>query len=252
MSKIKILIVEDEAIIAEDLSRKLEKAGYKISACVDNGEDALRSAKSNPPDLIFLDISILGAYNGIETAKRLKLIHDFPIIFLTNITDNKTILDAKAVKPANYLIKPFITSQLYVSISMALKNFSEEKEAQLPPPATENTQGHVMVLKDKFFLKHGNGAFHKYDISEVLFIEAERSYCRIFLESGEEILQASSMKEALEKIQHPHLVRVSRSYVINIDKIDVIKSHIVVIKGHEITMSREYAEHVLQRFNILK
>jgi DNA-binding LytR/AlgR family response regulator len=251
MSKIKILIVEDEAIIAEDLSRKLEKAGYKITACVDNGEDALRSARSHPPDLVFLDISILGAYNGIETAKRLKLINDFPIIFLTNITDNKTILDAKAVKPANYLIKPFITSQLYVSISMALKNISEQKEAELPAPTTENSQ-QVMVLKDKFFLKHGNGAFHKYDISEVLFIEAERSYCRIFLANGEEILQASSMKEALEKIQHPHLVRVSRSYVINIDKIDVIKSHIVVIKGHEITMTREYVEHVLQRFNILK
>jgi DNA-binding LytR/AlgR family response regulator len=252
MSKTKILIVEDEAITSEYMVNKLKKAGYEITGCFDNGEEAINSAKAIPPDLIFLDILIEGKDDGIETAKKLKLIENFPIIFLTNLHDEKTLQRARAISPANYLLKPFADSQLYVSIENALYNISEKKDAKIKEDGLIDKDKTLAITNDKLFIKNSRGVYQKYNISDILYLKAERTYCRIYIENGEELLQTTDMKDIWMKINHPNFIKAHRSYVVNIDKIDAVKGNMVIINKHEITVTPEHKDEIFQHLNIVR
>jgi DNA-binding LytR/AlgR family response regulator len=252
MSVIKILVVEDEVIIAEDLATSLEASGYVITACVDNGKDALRSAAENPPDLVFMDINIAGDMDGIQTAAKLKEIGNSMVIFVTNLFDNKTIERANVVKPANYLVKPFTEAQINASIQNALYNTSEDRLPGIKEEVREEKETAIPVIRDDFFIKVSGDTFKRYHISEFLYIEAARSYCYIHLESGEKIVKSTSMGDMALKLVHAHLMRVSRSFIVNISKIDAVKGNLVIIRGKEITVSKEYMDAFRQSLNMIR
>lgn len=104
--KKKILIVEDQKIIAVDLERTLKSRGYAIAGICDTGEDALKLTDENKPDLILMDILLNGEKNGIETAQMIKKNYNIPIIYLTALTDMDTYLKAVKTEPLKYLMKP--------------------------------------------------------------------------------------------------------------------------------------------------
>lgn len=131
MNKTKILIVEDETIVAFDIEIVLEKLGYEVSDSVDNYEDAIKSVKENEPTLILMDINLENSKDGIETAKSIQEIKSIPIIYLTAFSDEKTIEKALSTNPVGYITKPFKESDLKTSIILGLHkaNFkSEDKE----------------------------------------------------------------------------------------------------------------------------
>jgi DNA-binding LytR/AlgR family response regulator len=199
-----------------------------------------------------MDISIDGEEDGIETAKRLKSIYNYPIIFLTNISDDKTIKRAQAVKPANYLVKPFNDSQLYVSINNALYTASEQREADIRDNAQEFPDEKLKVLEGKFFSKnHSDMTYKKYHIPDILYIEASRSYCYIHMSGGERLLKTTSMKDVESKLGNPHFFRVSRSHIVNLDQVEGIKGRLLVIGSHEIKISEEYFEDIKRTLNML-
>src|SRR3989304_8259393 len=102
----RILVVEDEIIIAEDMQRKLKKMGYVVPAIASSGEEAIRKIKENIPDLILMDIVIHGNMDGIETAGQIHSLFDIPVVYLTAYADEKTLQRAKITQPFGYLIKP--------------------------------------------------------------------------------------------------------------------------------------------------
>jgi CheY-like chemotaxis protein len=104
--KIKILIVEDEALTALLLSRNLQLKGYDTSQPVATGEAAIQMAGADRPDVAIMDIRLAGGMDGIETAGELIARYNLPIIFMTGYSDEATINKAAALKPAAYLIKP--------------------------------------------------------------------------------------------------------------------------------------------------
>jgi CheY-like chemotaxis protein len=107
MSLHRILVVEDESIVALDLRQRLEQMGFEVIATVATGSAALEQATSKNPDLILMDIQIKGEIDGIETASRITKLVDVPIIFLTANSDRSTIDRAKSAGPLAYLLKPF-------------------------------------------------------------------------------------------------------------------------------------------------
>jgi PAS domain S-box-containing protein len=115
-----ILIVEDEGIIALQLSKLLEKHGYQVTGMTAYGEDAVMMAEKNPPDLICMDIELLGKIDGIETACKIHEHADIPIIYLTAFSDNQRIARAKETVPYCYIVKPFNERELLASVDMAL------------------------------------------------------------------------------------------------------------------------------------
>ncbi|MFO1484483.1 MAG: response regulator [Verrucomicrobiaceae bacterium] len=115
----RILIVEDEGIVARDLKRRLEKQGFAITGIADNAAAAMQLAEQDPPDLVLMDIIIQGDRDGITTAHELRVRLDVPVVFLTAHSDTATVQRAKAALPYGYLVKPFEERELLTTIEMA-------------------------------------------------------------------------------------------------------------------------------------
>ena len=127
MSKIGILIVEDELIIAKNTAKKLDKLGYSVEGIVSSGKAALEQVKRQRPDLILMDIAIKGAIDGIETAMRIrKEVADIPIIFLTAYANEQTVDRASKTGCYGYLIKPFKEAELQAIIKISLSKHQEQ------------------------------------------------------------------------------------------------------------------------------
>jgi len=119
----KILVAEDENIVALNIKKTLESIGYKVTAVVNNGEDAVKQAEKNKPDLILMDIMLKGLTDGIEAAEIISQKFNIPIVFLTALSDEKTIDRAAFTKPYGYLLKPFTTQEMHTAVENALINF---------------------------------------------------------------------------------------------------------------------------------
>jgi signal transduction histidine kinase len=127
---IQILIVEDEAIIADTLATRLTKMGYQVVDTIDTGEDAIEISIQKKPDLVLMDIMLAGDMDGIEAAQRIYHILSIPIVFLTAYADEKTLEKAKITKPFGYIVKPFKEQELKATIEIALSRHQAEIELQ--------------------------------------------------------------------------------------------------------------------------
>lgn len=112
----RILVVEDEPIASLELQETLGKGGYEVSDVLDSGDQVIQSVIRNPPDLILMDIKLKSFNDGIDVIRRLKLIRDTPVLFITayNTPDMRT--RAQALRPLDYLVKPVDESQLLKSL----------------------------------------------------------------------------------------------------------------------------------------
>ena len=119
MDSKKILLVEDEGIVAKDLQMRLHTLGYEVCGWFTSGEEALAQGPGLAPDLVLMDIHLKGKMDGIEAAERLRTSHGIPIVFLTAHADESTIERAKIASPLGYILKPFDESDLHVSVEMA-------------------------------------------------------------------------------------------------------------------------------------
>jgi CheY-like chemotaxis protein len=124
----RIMIVEDETIVAADVRFSLERAGYQVCAMAVSGEDAIAKAQDTQPDLILMDISLQGELDGIQAAEAIHGQLSIPIIFLTAYADQDMLTRAKVSEPFGYLLKPFHPRELYTNIEMALYKAKMEAE----------------------------------------------------------------------------------------------------------------------------
>ncbi|HBY19040.1 MAG: PAS/PAC sensor hybrid histidine kinase [Marinimicrobia bacterium 46_43] len=130
MTKRRILIVEDERIIAEDLRVTLESFGYEVIDIISSGEKAIKKAGETLPDLILMDIVLEGEMRGSEAAEIIHRKYNTPIIFLTAYADENTLQMAKASEPYGYLIKPFEERELQATIEMFFYKINLEKKLE--------------------------------------------------------------------------------------------------------------------------
>jgi PAS domain S-box-containing protein len=126
----RILVVEDEFITASNIKSNLLKIGYEVVDIVDTGEDAIQKAAELHPDLILMDIMLVGPMSGIEAAAKIKETLDIPIIYLTAHADTETIAKAKITEPFGYLPKPCNVVTMMSAIEMALYKSDVDKERQ--------------------------------------------------------------------------------------------------------------------------
>jgi len=130
-SDTRILLVEDEAIVARDLAQRLQGLGYEVTGTAASGAEALALAQRTHPSLVFMDITIQGPIDGVETAHQLSRRMDVPIVFLTAHTDTGTIQRAKKARAYGYLIKPFEERELITTIEMAVGRHQTDVPARL-------------------------------------------------------------------------------------------------------------------------
>jgi two-component system, response regulator PdtaR len=254
---LKILIVEDESIVALDLSIQLEKEGYAIAGIADNSDDAQLLFRNENPDLVLMDINIKGKLDGIETAKALKKIIEVPIIFLTAFSQNEYVNRAKEVNPAAYLVKPFNTNSLYTSIQIAIHNFAvlrtnpaAIKPIEVTPGKPESsTKLPILFFNNCFFVKN-NYRFTKIAVADLLYAESDNNYIKLVTRTAKILLRVS-LQHFAESIQHQHLVRVHRGFVVNIQNIDSFNDEEITVGKHQVPIGRAYKEDFLKSFNYL-
>ena len=124
----RIMIVEDESLIAEDIRMSLINNGYIVPSVVSMGETAIEKVNSDKPDLILMDIMLAGKMDGIETAGAIRSKFNIPVVYLTAYSDEKILGRAKITEPFGYIIKPFKDRDLYITIEMALYKHRMELE----------------------------------------------------------------------------------------------------------------------------
>lgn len=127
MSKVKILVVEDEIIIADNICDTLTDLGYETLEPAINFTEAVELIESESPDIAILDIQLSGQKTGIDLARKINEDYNFPFIFLTSNSDTVTLNEAKKLMPPAFLVKPFSKEELYTSIEIALYNFSNKE-----------------------------------------------------------------------------------------------------------------------------
>jgi class 3 adenylate cyclase len=118
--KIKILIAEDENIIALDIAENIKRLGYKVCAIARTSNDVVEKARKHKPDLILMDVMLDENSSGIDAAERIRNLFDIPVVYLTALADNETLKKAKITEPFGYLLKPFEPKSLHTAIEMAI------------------------------------------------------------------------------------------------------------------------------------
>lgn len=238
MSRIKVLVVEDSALIAEDIAFKLGKHQLEVVEIFDRGEDALEYLKANEPDLVLLDIKLDGALDGISTGYIIQNTYSLPIIYLSDMADAETLRRAKQTRPSNYLTKPFNEADLVRAIELAFSNFSFQR-----PSGSEPKADHIFVKSESSFVR--------VPLSDILFLHADRSYCNI-VTSDKTYVQAVSMNHVFEQINHPDFVRIHRSHVVNVNRVTAIDGNMVKLGTHALEMSRSFRDELISRLSFLK
>jgi PAS domain S-box-containing protein len=151
----RILIVEDDAIVARDLRASLTKMGYFVTGVAAAGEEALEMAGENRPDLVLMDIMFDGDIDGIETAQRMRDEHDVPVIYLTAYGDQATFDRAKQTLPLAFVLKPFDPQELYLTIETALERRRLETDLE---SAKRRLGALAGVVREGIIITDGEGA----------------------------------------------------------------------------------------------
>ena len=122
----KILIVEDEIIVALDTKSTLKKLAYEVTDIVTNYEDTMKSILDNKPDIILMDIFLKNSKNGIEISKEINAIYDIPIIFVSAYCDDRILSDAVKTEPSGYIVKPFNRDDLKTTLNLVVYKLEKE------------------------------------------------------------------------------------------------------------------------------
>jgi signal transduction histidine kinase len=130
MSLIRILVVEDEPIVAEDIASRLTRMGYEVVGIVESGEAAIALAEATLPSLVLMDIILEGELDGIEAAEWLRANLEIPVVYLTANADESTLQRAKATIPFGYILKPFKERELQATIEIAISRHQAEQEVR--------------------------------------------------------------------------------------------------------------------------
>ncbi|HET7290708.1 MAG TPA: response regulator [Thermodesulfobacteriota bacterium] len=180
MDKIKVMIVEDEIIVAKHIEDSLQSLGYSVTGIVSSGEDAVELAAGSHPDIALMDIMLEGETDGISAAEIIRKRYNIPVIFLTAYSNEKTIHRAKTAKPYGYILKPFEETDLFTSIEIALHKHRIERRLV---EETENALA-AIIGGTEVFLEDGTS---KHNPETLRRIESIRNAALIIKETIEEL-----------------------------------------------------------------
>lgn len=243
MDALKILVVEDDPMIAESLAEMLDLLGHDVQRVVESGEDAIMELKETEPDLMLLDIQLKGKMDGIEVARLVKDKYNIPFIFTTAYADNDTINRAKAEGPFGYLVKPYGVKDIMAGIEVAMSNYRLFKELSGDVPAAP------MAVNDQLYLKVDHRLI-KINIPDLHYVEAKGDYV-LFKTAEESFIVYSTLKNVKAKLHPDKFMQVHRSFIVNLSAIEDIEESTLSVGKKVIPVSRANRQDLLNRINTL-
>ncbi len=231
--EIKVLIVEDNPITAQDLEEVLIENGIAVVGVARTGNQAINKARDLQPDILIMDIKLDGNKDGISVVKDIYKTDYYPVIYLTANTDREHVEKAFATAPAAFLSKPFDHKDLIHAIELAFVNHYKKvfNSSELPE------------MNKSIFLKHGD-KYEKISIEDIQFIKADGSYCSI-ITKNQTFSISMNLQGLADKIKNPLFFRLHRSHIVNLQHISGFDNNNVFIDDHSIPYSRQYRENLM-------
>jgi two-component system, LytTR family, response regulator LytT len=228
----KILIVEDELLIAEMLKEMLIDLGHDVIAIAKNVSSAQAELdKRNEIDFCFLDINLRSDKSGLDIAAIINEKYFIPFAFLTSYSDKSKISEALEYKPEAYLVKPFSEIDLFTTLELikgrtALSNLEKEPQSIIIKDGTKNV---------------------KLTVDDILWLKSDNIYVEIKTTTKTHLIR-NSLTQFLEEMNALCIERVHRTFAVNINHVNAITGQHIVIKETNIPLSRKYREDILAKF----
>ncbi|MBP6022116.1 response regulator [Ferruginibacter sp.] len=219
-NEISILIVEDEALIAQNIKMQLENFGYSIAGVCYKYNTALKAISETQYDVVITDINLgngIDEKSGLQIAQQVKLIKNCPIIFLTAFSDKDTVKKATALAPSAYLVKPVNAANLFATVQLAVDNFATKTTA-----VTDGTE-----TPDYFFVKNG-AKLIKVFWKDVYHLEAVKNYVKI---KTNEYNSGLLLRGSLQNVLQNRMSAVVRASFIKITRAEVLAKNIIKETG---------------------
>lgn len=237
-----ILIVEDEMIIAARVAMLVEKLGYSVSGILPRGEEVLDHCRAARPDLILMDIQLKGGQDGVDTVHQLQREgFQIPVVYLTANSEAASFERARATRPEGFVSKPYRRRELEMALALAFS-----RQTDTPNFPSRNSE---KLVTDRIFVRHQNKMV-RLPFDQILFAEASRAYCRVVTTEGEYLL-SMSLRALQDELPEQLFLRVHRSYLVNLRKIDEIDSDEILLSGRSVTLGRSYRDELLRRLKTI-
>lgn len=241
-NRIKILIVEDQMVIAANIANQLETLGYEVAGIIPRGEEAIKTVQHEKPDLVLMDINLKGELDGIETAIKMQQESPIPIIYLTANSDEAHFDRAKATNPYAFLSKPFKKLDLQRAIELASVRILQESNE---PKAESNG----LKLEDRIFVRQ-NDLMCKILIADILYLEADRNYCQVFTKDKNYLL-VNTLKNMEDKLPADVFQRIHRSYIINLKQVNEFNHNNITVGNKILPLSKELRPELMARLQMI-
>ena len=227
-----ILIVEDELLIADHISRILNTAGFTNNYIAINVDEAIEAIQIQKPHIVLTDILLNGTKTGIDLGALLHTHYKIPFVYITSHSSPEMLSKAKHTYPNAYLVKPFKKEDLIVAIELALFN----AELNTNPNETAN-----LIIRD-------GHAMAQISFTDILWMEAEGNYTLLFTSNHKKRLVRTVITELHQQLPSQDFIRIHRSYVINKNYVTEYKSSFVYIKDIKLPVGRTYKELLDEQF----
>lgn len=246
-NSITILIVEDDPVIAADLTFIMQDLGYSPFPPLRNAADVLLMLKNIKPDCVLVDVNLEGNKDGIELASTIKSEYGIPVIFLTAHHDRNTIERIKKIQPSAYLVKPIEVHTLQTTIELALYNASH---SEMNVKEKEQENDNEEYISDRYFFIKVKNQLKKILLEEIVYLEAYDNYSYLYTPDQKYII-SSNLKAIENKLTDHQFVRVHRSYIINLKYVDGIEDDFILMLKARIPIGKTYKDDFMKFIDLL-
>ncbi|MDT7831219.1 LytTR family transcriptional regulator DNA-binding domain-containing protein [Flavobacteriaceae bacterium S356] len=250
-NSVSILIVEDEFLTSDFIKDVLEDIGYRISGIARSVDEACFILDKEDTDIALLDINIHGEKDGIDLAKIINAKYKIPFVFLTAFMNDKTVNAALATNPSAYLVKPFSKVDVYTSIEVALRNYTENREANIEHNTVISKDVNKTFIGEQFLFVKQREVYTKVLIEDLLYFHSEMKYIDMHTENMRYTVRYT-LSDIIQQLQPHPFIQVHRSYVVNFNRIKKVGSNYVLIEDHKLPLGPSYKKNVLTSIKFLK
>ena len=227
MNSFRILIVEDEVLIADNIARYLTRKGHDVVGIAISYEEAEELYLREKPDMSLLDIKLNGSKTGIDVGHFIqKSEHPSPFIYLTSQIDPRNINAAKATFPAGYLSKPIQKESLFATIEIVMYKITAEQAETLSISLYDGKKNHVVSVND------------------ILYMESDHIYLNVYLDDNQVIIQRNTLNNLLSQLPLKQFIQTHRGFAVNINKVNRWDADAVYIEENVIPISRSRRKNV--------
>jgi two-component system response regulator LytT len=221
-----ILIVEDEAIIAEELKNIVQKIGHRVSGVVYGYSEAIEHLKHEVPDLVLLDIGLnYSEHDGIDLAGYINTVYKIPFIYITANSDRYTIQRAKLTEPSAFILKPFNQENIFSNIEIVLH---KHNEISYPAKITVTSGSKKVTI----------------DCRNIVFLKADNMYTEIYTADNKKYVVRNYLKNILAELPPDIFAQVHRSYVVNLGFVESHTAEHIFVQNDKIPIGSAYKNRI--------